>query len=334
MTAGVSILLPVWNAEATLSTALSSIERQTRADWECIIVDDGSTDASRSISERFAARDPRFRVEPRAHEGLIPTLNAGLLLCRAPLIARMDADDWMRRERLEKQTAALDAAPNLDAVGSFVRLFPRRELRNGRRAYEAWLHSLTDASSIWRDRFIECPVAHPTLMVRRKRLTELGYRDRGWPEDYDLLLRMLRRGPTVGIVPERLHGWRNHPHRLSRTSPRYDLSRFTDCRAWHLSRDFLANATDYVLWGHGPTGRALRKALAELGHHPARIIEVHPRRLGNTIHGAPVVPPSDLESRSPYPIIVSVAGSRPRVEIRALLEEMGYREGLDFLCAA
>ncbi len=334
MTPRVSILLPVWNAEATLATALRSLDRQTERDWECLVVDDGSSDRSRAIAESFARRDARFRVVARAHTGLIPTLNAGAALCRAPLLARMDADDWMHRERLARQAAALDAAPDLDAVGCFVRIFPRRGMRDGRRAYERWLQSLGDPEKIWRERFIECPIAHPTLMIRRARLGELGYRDRGWPEDYDLLLRLLRAGPVVGVVPERLHGWRDLPDRLSRTDPRYALARFTECRAWHLSRDFLRASQQYILWGHGRTGRALRSALAARGHHPAAIVDVHPRRIGNTIRGAPVVPPDALKKRPPYPIVVSVAGSGPRGEIRAALFEMGFTEGSDYVCAA
>jgi glycosyltransferase involved in cell wall biosynthesis len=330
----ISILLPVWNAEATLSVCLRSLLRQTEANWECVLVDDGSSDRSLEIANAFAARDPRFRVEARPHEGLIPTLNAGIPLCSGAIIARMDADDWMHRDRLQLQCATLEDNPELDAIGCFTRSFPRHELQGGRRRYEEWLHSLEDPESIWKDRFIECPIAHPSLAIRRASLLELGYRDRGWPEDWDLLLRLLRNGPRVGTVTRRLLGWRDQPDRLSRTDPRYALDRFTACRAWHLHRDFLAGDPSYILWGHGRTGRALRKELGRLGHQPAAIVEVHPRRIGETIGGAPVIAPSALTAQPPYPVVVSVAGADPRREIRAALAAMGFREGIRFLCAA
>ncbi len=330
----ISVLLPVWNAEATLATALRSLERQTEPDWECLVIDDGSTDRSRSIAESFAKRDPRFRIELRDHAGLIQTLNDGAALCAAPLIARMDADDWMHRKRLARQCSALERAPDLQAVGCFVRIFPRRGMLPGRRRYERWLLGLGDPEAIWRDRFVECPIAHPTLMIQRSRLVELGYRDRGWPEDYDLVLRLLREGPVVGNVAERLHGWRDLPNRLSRTDPHYALERFTDCRAWHLSQDFLRGNQRYILWGHGRTGRALRRALSGLGHEADTIVEVHPRRIGNTIHGAPVIGPDELTTPLPYPMVISVAGPGPRGEIRATLAAMGCEDGVDFVCAA
>jgi glycosyltransferase involved in cell wall biosynthesis len=330
----VSVLLPVWNAEATLETCLRSVLRQSEPDWECVVVDDGSEDRSLAIARDLAGRDPRVRVEATVHAGLVASLNRGLALCRAPIVARMDADDWMHRDRLRLQCEALDRSPELDAVGALPRLFPRRALRDGRRDYETWLHSLRDAEDVFRDRFIECPVAHPTLAIRTPVVRALGYRDRGWPEDWDLLLRALRRGPRIGLVARRLVGWRDRPQRLSRTDPRYGQDRFTACRAWHLHRDFLADAPRYLLWGHGRTGRALRKALGDLGHRVAAIVEVHPRRIGQTIHAAPVIPPAALVEEPPLPIVVSVSGAGPRERIRDALARMGIAEGRRFVCAA
>lgn len=330
----VSVLLPVWNAQETLELCVSSILRQSEPALECVLVDDGSTDGSLSLARRLSARDGRIRVVARSHRGLVATLNEGVRHCAAPIIARMDADDWMHRERLALQRALLEARPELLAVGTGVRIFPRRHLTPARRAYERWLQSLGSAEAIRRNRFIECPIAHPTLAIRREALVEHPYRDRGWPEDYDLILRLLRGGPRVGMVPRRLLGWRDGPTRLSRTHPSYGLDRFTTCRAWHLSRDFLAGRDQYILWGHGRTGRALRRALAALGHRPVCIVEVHPRRLGKVIHGADVIAPEALAGRSGIPIVTSVAGAGPRSRIRAALAEMGLVEDVDFVCAA
>jgi hypothetical protein len=246
----------------------------------------------------------------------------------------MDGDDIMHRHRLRMQVRALEANPSLTAVGCHVRLFPRRHLRDGRLAYEHWLNTITSQRRIREDAFVECPIAHPTLMIRRDVLSAFGYRDCGWPEDYDLLLRLLTHGHTIDIVPKRLLHWRDHPTRLSRTSRIYSIERFTACKAAFLAASFLATTNAYILWGYGGTGKALRRALAQHGKHPAYIVELHPRRLGKTIHQAPVIPPEALVQTPKHPVVISVAGEPGRRDIRAAMQAMGFQELRDFICAA
>jgi glycosyltransferase involved in cell wall biosynthesis len=317
-----------------LAASLASIRRQTLTDWQCVIVDDGSSDETLACARGFAAADRRFEVLAGPHRGLVGALNAGLARCRGDLVARMDADDLMRRDRLQVQREMLASDPDLAAVGSHVRIFPRHRLTWGLRAYESWLNGVDSPERIRAEAFVECPIAHPTLMIRRAVLSSFGYRDRGWPEDYDLVLRLLAAGHAIGVVPRRLHLWRDGPGRLSRTSPAYEVGRFTACKAEFLARRFLAASDRYVLWGYGSTGRALRRALVAHGKHPSHIVELHPGRLGKRIHAAPVVPPSALTGIKGSPIVVSVAGRGPRGEIRACLATMGFRELRDFVCAA
>jgi hypothetical protein len=330
----VSVLLPVRDAEAMLGAALRSVARQTLPRFECVVVDDGSRDASLAIARAEAARDPRIRVVPGPRAGLVAALQLGLGHCRAPLVARMDADDWMHRERLAAQAAALAADASLSGVGCHVRCFPRRDVGAGLRAYEAWLASVDSPWRVRQEAFVECPLAHPTWMLRRDALAAFPYRDVGWPEDYDLLLRLLAAGRRIGVVPRRLLGWRVHTARLSRTSPVYATERFTACRAAHLATGPLAAAAPYLLWGYGGTGRALARALDAHGKRPAAIVEIHPRRLGRTIRGAPVISRHALGAPNGLPLVVSVAGAEPRALIRAELARLGWRECVDFFCAA
>ncbi|HEY1534597.1 MAG TPA: glycosyltransferase family A protein, partial [Polyangiaceae bacterium] len=128
----ISILLPAFDAATTLEAALRSMQRQTEPSWECVVVDDGSRDRTLELARAAGRADARVRVVARPHAGIVAALQAGLAECRAPLIARMDADDLMSRRRLQLQRRALDEAPELAAVGCHVRLFPRAELRAGR----------------------------------------------------------------------------------------------------------------------------------------------------------------------------------------------------------
>ncbi len=314
--------------------SLESVARQSREDFECIVVDDASTDGTGAIAEAFAARDPRFRVIRKGRSGLVAALNEGLAAARAPWIARMDADDWMVRRRLEYQLTGLAADSGLAGVGSHVRVFPRAGLRDGRRNYEAWLNSMRGPEDVRRERFVECPLAHPTWFIERRLLVEFGYRDHDAPEDYDLLLRLLGAGHRLGVVPRRLLHWRDSEARLSRVDARYSQSRFTWLKALHLSRSFLLGHARYVLWGYGGTGKALAEQLASRGHVPSHIVEVHPGRIGQTIRGAPVIDPASLGGLHVERMIVSVAGERARGQIRDELTRMGRQEGTDYVCAA
>ena len=330
----VSVLLPAFDAEQTLPAALASLQRQRESRWECVIVDDGSRDETLAIARRKAQSDPRFRLLERPHRGIVASLNDGLEACRAPRIARMDADDWMHRDRLALQVAALDADPKLAAVGCRVRIFPRAALSDGRRSYESWLNAIETPAEVRRESFVECPIAHPTLMLRREVLAPLGFRDVGWPEDYDLLLRLLAAGESLAVVPRRLLGWRDTPGRLSRTHASYGLDRFTLCKAAFLATGLLSRDDEYLLWGYGDTGRKLRRALLGHGKRPSHIVELHPGRIGQRIHGAPVIEPEALEGLPGRPLIASVSGLEARTLIRKALTRLGRREGTDYVCAA
>jgi glycosyltransferase involved in cell wall biosynthesis len=330
----VSVLLPVRNAAATLDACLRSIQRQTREWWECIVVDDGSADESAQICRRFASADRRFRLLSLPPVGLVGALNAGLERCRGRFVARMDADDLMRRRRLELQVGELKRRPTLAAVCCHVRYFPRAAMTDGLRAYERWLNSIDSPQRLRREAFVECPAAHPSLMVRTTLLTQMRYWDRGWPEDYDLVLRLLGAGHEIGVVPQRLVCWRDHEGRLSRRSAAYGIDRFTACKAAFLADGFLAGGPDYVLWGYGATGRSMRRALTAHGKRPASVVELHTGRLGQVIHGAPVIAPERLLDLPTLPIVVSVAGAGPRGEIRRWLTARRFREGAHFVCAA
>ncbi len=329
----VSILLPAFNAGNTLPACLRSIQRQAETEWECIVVEDGSTDDTAVVARSFARDDSRFLVVQTPHAGIVAALNTGIERCRGTYVARMDADDVMHRDRLHTQAAALERS-DWAAVGCHVRLFPRDGMTLGRREYESWLNSIDSPQRIREDAFVECPVAHPALMIRTDVLVVFGYRDQGWAEDYDLVLRLLAAGYDIGVVPRRLMCWRDHPGRSSRVSGTYALDRFIACKAAFLAAGFLAGHAGYVLCGYGETGRALYRALRAHGKRPSHIVDVHPRRIGNMINGVPVIAPEGLERLRGTRIIAAVAGSEQRQRIRAALRDLGFEERRDFICAA
>lgn len=328
----VSILLPVRNEERFLPAALASLSRQTQPDWELVAIDDGSSDATGALLAAAAASDPRLRVLHLPPTGLVGALNSGLDACRAPLVARMDGDDICHPRRLERQSAFLDSHPDITLVACRVRHVPRRNLTDGMQCYENWQNGLLSHDEIIRDLFVESPFTHPSVMFRRDAVLALGgYRDQGWPEDYDLWLRLAKADARFARCPETLFFWRDRPERLTRTASEYALAAFRACKIHHLSQSYLAGAGEVTLWGAGIEGKAWRRALLSAGISVRRWVEVDPRKLGQRIHGAPVV---GIESLVPDDgkTLITVGAKGAREQIRAFAARAGLRDGEDFLC--
>ena len=291
----VSVLLPVRDAEPYLEECLESLATQTWRDFEVIAVDDGSKDGSGPCLDRWASQDERIRVLHLPKCGLVEALNTGLECCRGELVARQDADDRSHPARLEIQVTALREDTSLDVVSCMVEHFPAESVGAGFRLYEEWLNSVVEHDEIVRERFIESPIPHPTVLLRREVLLEAGgYRDHDWPEDYELWLRLIDAGKRLTKIPRTLYFWREHPKRLTRTDSRYAVERFLACKAHHLARGPLVGRKAIILWGAGQTGRRLSKHLLRLDVPLVAFVDIDPRKLGGTLRGLPIHPPEDL----------------------------------------
>lgn len=336
----VSVLLPAFDAELYLEPCLSSLTKQSLEDFEIVAVDDGSSDKTAGIFESWSRRDPRLRVHRQEHRGLIAALNTGLELCSGELIARMDADDVVHEDRLRLQRAALADRPDIDVIGCRVTHFADREIGMGFRIYEEWLNGLLDDDSIRRELFIESPLPHPSVMVRRSALDRVGgYRDFGWPEDYDLWLRLAAIGCRFAKLPQTLLQWRDHPRRLTRADSRYAVERFIECKAHYLCAGPLRDCARVVVWGAGPTGRRLSKYLLRHGVPLEAFIDIDPKKCGRTMRNIPIVGPEILaeikQAGAERPLVLAAVASRgARAKIRNRLEAEGWKETEDFWCVA
>ncbi len=331
----VSVLLPVYNAAATLHEALESLAAQTLRDFEIVVVDDGSTDATPRVLAAWAQRDPRLRVLRRPHAGIVAALQAGLAACRAPLVARMDADDVALPERLAAQMAFLESHPQVAVVGSQVEAFPAEAVREGLRRYLAWQNALLTDADIRREIFIESPFTHPSVTFRREAIRAVGgYQDSGWPEDYDLWLRLYLAGARFAKLPQVLLRWRERPDRLTRSDPRCSLENFLRAKAHYLARGPLADRDAVFLWGAGMMGRRLGRWLLREGVPLRAYLDIDPKKIGRTRQGRPIHPPEALPSlwtaaRRPA-LIAAVGAEGARPLIRARLQALGLREGEDW----
>ena len=252
----ISVVMPLRNAATTLVETLDSIQSQTLHNIEVIMIDDFSEDDTRLIAEAICNRDQRFRCIQATQRGLVPALNQGIQEAKGPLIARMDGDDIMLPSRLEKQWELLEQQPSAGVVSCGVRSFSDGEIGEGYQLYDTWLNSLVSHEAIYKARYIESPLAHPTAVVRRSTLESIGgYRDMGWPEDYDLWLRLVGAGYGIASVSVPVVRIRDRAERLTRADPRYRREAFERLKRDWLQSHVLEPDAKIAVWGAGKTGR-------------------------------------------------------------------------------
>ncbi len=336
-----SVLLPVRDGAETLPAALESLAAQTLREHEVIVVDDGSTDDSAAVVEAFCRRDERVQLLRQAPAGIVSALNLAAAAARAPLLARMDADDVCSPERLAQQLRWLERRTDLVAVGSLVESFGGGAASEGWQRYIRWLNGRRTAEQIARDLLVESPLAHPSVMLRAQALRDMGgYRDFDGPEDYELWLRLARAGGRFAKVPRVLLRWRDHATRLTRTDGRYRPEAFLRCKVEHLLAGPLSDdERPVVIWGAGRDGGRFGRALIARGVELAAFIDIDPRRIGSTRHGVPVIAVEQLralaERRGRKPLVLAVVGVvGARALIRQRLSCRGYTELEDYLCCA
>lgn len=208
-----SVAMSVYNGERFLAAAIESVLAQTFTDFEFLILDDGSQDGTRAMIEDYAARDARIRPIVRENRGLIASLNQLLETARAPLVARMDADDVCRPERFARQIAFLAAHSEIGVLGTWT-----EDIDEHDQPYhvEAPEHPVDHAG------FLEAVahgwplLCHPAVMYRRAVVLSVGGYHRAFRhcEDLDLWLR-LAEVTRIANIPERLLRYRHYTSQVS-----------------------------------------------------------------------------------------------------------------------
>lgn len=331
----VSVVMPVRNAVASVAAAVGSVCFQTLGDWELVVVDDGSRDGTGEwLQERFR-EDARIRLVRTEEKGIVSALQTGCEMAGGRYVARMDADDVMVADRLEKQLVLLEARPEVGVVSCLVRFGGEGA---GYSAHVDWINGLVEPGAMALRRFVEAPVAHPSVMFRRELLERFGgYREGMFPEDYELWLRWMEAGVRFAKVPEVLLTWNDPPGRLSRTNERYSVEAFFEMKMGYVAR-WLRNqvGAGKGIWLCG-AGRVTRRRFAALEKHGVTLegyVDVDPGKVGRVLDGLPVVGLSNLPQKGKSFLLAGVGARGAGEAFAAWLEERGWIEGGNFLLAA
>lgn len=333
MGAPISILLPFHNAEPTLDTAIASIATQTHSSWELLLIDNASTDAGPAIAQRRSQHDPRIRVLHEPRTGIAHALNMGLLHAKSEYIARMDADDISHPERLAKQLAHMEAHPEIGVLGTRTTFATTVEKSSGMRWFVDWQNAILSPPDHYTKRFVDAPLAHPTVMFRRALAEQHGgYSTDPVPEDHELWLRWMDAGVCFAKMPEELLIWNDHAHRLSRTHTNYSVDAFFATKAKWLAKwmQRKVNGRPVIIAGTSGLCRDRARLLEAEGVHIHAFTDVKPR----AVPGYVFVPHDTLPPTGEAFIVSFISQRGTGDRIAAFLGSRGLVEGNDFILAA
>lgn len=247
----VTVLMAVHNGEQYLETAVNSILRQTLRDFDFLIVDDASTDATPQMLANFAAKDARIQIlTNETNLGLTASLNRGIAQIETPYIARMDADDISVPERLERQVAYMEKHPEIGAVGCGTGIFNA----NPDIFCKRYQPPIAPAIARQMTLLIAPQISHPTALIRTKECKKInGYRPCfRYAQDYDLWLRLLEI-TQISNLPQALLFYRNHTNSISESKKKEQIILHTlalqsfECRNSNLSDPLLGNSPSFEL---------------------------------------------------------------------------------------
>lgn len=326
--------MPVREFSTYCVAAVESVLNQSHRNIELVIVGKDNVD---SLLAQLPT-DSRISGVSRTAPGVIGAANTGLRVCRGDYIARMDSDDICHPDRLRIQLEFLLDNPQIDLVGTCVEIFSDEiTIGRGNQEYQRWLNSLTTAEDIAQACLIELPMPNPSLFAHRSYWDSIGlYRDMGWPEDYDYLLRSWLVGVAMAKPPEVLLQWREHPHRLTNTDPRYSRQAFINAKAWALSQPAAGMGVDTgrAIWicGTGRNARYWHDALIVNGANVIGFVELDSAKVKTQKRHLPVITYSELAECANDALVVSaISGYAGRQALTDWFANQGMQAGVNFI---
>lgn len=327
----VSVILPFFNAEKTIDRAIKGIAEQSYTNFECILIDNNSTDKSSSIAKKWAKNDNRFILTAELKQGVVFASNHGFEIARGKYVARMDADDVAFPTRIKKQVGFLDNHSDFGAVAGLVEYVPHSDFTDGFKRYVNWSNSIITYEDLLKKQFVEMPLVNPTTMWRKDVADKIGmYHDGNFPEDYEMWLRWLSKGIKIAKIPEVVLKWYDSEDRLTRTNPIYSNESFFNIKTKFLSEWLKKNNPFHpntVVWGASKNSRKRAKPLLKNGIEILYYIDIKLR----TNLDREVIQYKNIPSPNEIFILVYMKQEDARNEIQSFLQSRGFNEGVNYL---
>jgi glycosyltransferase involved in cell wall biosynthesis len=328
----ITVILPFFNAQNTLGEALMSIQKQTHCDFECIMINNNSSDQSCKIARYFEESDARFHLIHEDRQGVVYASNAGSKLTRSKYTARMDADDEALPDRLKLQYHYLENNQNTHAVGGLVKYRGYQKNTEGFARYVDWSNSLKHHEEIYNRCFIESPIINPTAMWRTELAENYGlYKSGDFPEDYEMWLRWLENDLVIEKVNDYVLKWYDSDKRLTRTHSAYTEEAFYRIKTQYLVRRLKKinnHFPEVYIWG---ASKRSRQRADLLNQHGISIRAYIDTKTSRQLVGAHVIYYKNLPKKENAFILVYMGLDHARKKICDFLQSKGYKEGKNFI---
>ena len=330
----VSALLPFLNSEQTLGAAIESILCQSLQDIQLVLVNNNSFAAATELAAEYAQKDTRVVLLHESQQGIAFALNTGLKACSAPLIARMDADDRAHPERLEKQHNFLLEHPEAGIVSCRTHV-PEIETDNtGYRLFADWQNNIISPQQHAQYRFVESPLAHPSVMFRNSLIQQWGqYSTAAEPEDYELWLRWMDKGVAFYKLQETLFQWNDPSARLSRTHAHYSEPAFYELKCRYLAqyiKTHVSSNKKVVVCGTGKDSRTRAAMLEKNGINVHAFTDVVNKQ--HTPYR--FIPLSHITHPEPWLLINFISKRGVSAHIEHYFNSLAFEPMRDFILAA
>jgi len=323
-----SVIMTFRNDEKTISASIESILEQNLKKWELILIDRNSDDKSESIAQQYASADKRIVYLRTEKKSIADALNEGIKVSAGKYIGIIEPGDLAHPQKLEKQYRFLNENETIDVVATCAEYISDEGLRFENFEYIKWTNSILAHEEIEYSSFITCPLIYSTIVFRKQIAQNVLYRTGAFPEDYELILRLLNKGTAMHKLSEHLIEWKDYPGRLERNSDLSSSPTFRELKAYYIS-EWLKKHNPYhpriISWGAGKVARQCFSLLKELGIQPKFQVDLHANPQYNVIEYTQT-PPAGSNF-----IVAYASNHEIRTLIREFLSTIGYLEGKDYI---